>query len=147
MHKKRSSYDKAVAIATSFEVADPTVDSQILTLANTKADVLLIYSVTPRACAQALRRANEIGWKPMRFISSGCANKESVMVPAGLEAATGVMSVGAIKPYSPDGNDPAMAEYNNLMKTRLPNRSQRSRITVRLHVGPNAGACFAAMRK
>ncbi len=84
----------------SFEVADPTVDSQILTLANTKADVFLIYSVTPRACAQAIRKAYETGWRPMRFISSGCANKETVMVPAGLEAATGIMSVGALKPYS-----------------------------------------------
>ena len=49
--------DKVIAMATSFEVADPTVDSQILTLANTKADVFLIYSVTPRACAQAIRKA------------------------------------------------------------------------------------------
>ena len=57
-------------MATSFEVADPTVDSQILTLANTKADVFLIYSVTPRACAQAIRKAYETGWRPMRFISS-----------------------------------------------------------------------------
>ena len=49
--------DKVIAMATSFEVADPTMDSQILTLANTKADVFLIYSVTPRACAQAIRKA------------------------------------------------------------------------------------------
>ena len=91
--------DKAIAMATSFEVADPTVDSQILTLANTKADVFLIYSVTPRACAQAIRKAYETGWRPMRFISSGCANKETVMVPAGLEAASGIMSVVALKPY------------------------------------------------
>ena len=62
--------DKAIAMASSFEVADPTVDSQILTLANTKADVFLIYSVTPRACAQAVRKAYETGWRPMRFISS-----------------------------------------------------------------------------
>ena len=75
--------DKAIAMASSFEVADPTVDSQILTLANTKADVFLIYSVTPRACAQAIRKAYETGWRPMRFISSGCANKDTVFVPAG----------------------------------------------------------------
>ncbi len=115
-------YDKAVAMASSFEVADPSVDSQIISLANTKADVLLIYSVTPRACAQALRKANELGWKPMmKFVSSGCANKESVMVPAGADAATGTMSVGALKPYSADGKDASMAEYTSLMKTRLPN--------------------------
>ncbi len=57
-------------MASSFEVADPTVDSQVLTLANTKADVFLIYSVTPRACAQAVRKAHEVGWQPKRFIAT-----------------------------------------------------------------------------
>jgi ABC-type branched-subunit amino acid transport system substrate-binding protein len=108
-------------MASSFEVADPTVDSQILTLANTKADVFLIYSVTPRACAQAIRKAYETGWRPVRFISSGCANKETVMVPAGLEAATGIMSVGALKPYSNDSKDPDIVAYREFMKARLPN--------------------------
>ena len=112
--------DKAIALATSFEVADPTVDSQILTLANTKADVFLIYSVTPRACAQAIRKQYETGWRPMRFISSGCANKELVMVPAGLEASTGIMSVGALKPYSADSQDPDIVAYREFMKARLP---------------------------
>jgi len=46
--------DRLIAMASSFEVADPSVDSQVLTLANTKADVFLIYSVTPRACAQSM---------------------------------------------------------------------------------------------
>ena len=113
--------DKVIAMAASFEVADPTVDSQILTLANTKADVFLIYSVTPRACAQAIRKAYETGWRPMRFISSGCANKETVMVPAGLEAATGIMSVGALKPYSVDSTDADLVTYRDFMKARLPN--------------------------
>src|SRR6195256_991252 len=113
--------DKAIAMATSFEVADPTVDSQIITLANTKADVFLIYSVTPRACAQAIRKAHETGWRPMRFISSGCANKETVMVPAGLEAAAGIMSVGSLKPYSAESKDPDMVSYREFMKARVPN--------------------------
>jgi ABC-type branched-subunit amino acid transport system substrate-binding protein len=113
--------DKAIAMAASFEVADPTVDSQILTLANTKADVFLIYSVTPRACAQAIRKAHETGWRPMRFLSSGCANKETVMVPAGLEAASGIMSVGSLKPYAADSTDPDMVAYRDFMKARVPN--------------------------
>src|SRR5262249_8802244 len=91
--------DKAIALASSFEVADPTVDSQVLTLANTKADVFLIYSVTPRACAQAVRKAHEVGWQPLRFIASGCANKATVMVPAGLDAGKGVLSLGSLKPF------------------------------------------------
>ena len=57
----------------------------------------------------------------MRFISSGCANKELVMVPAGLEAATGIMSVGALKPYSPDSKDADLVAYREFMKARVPN--------------------------
>src|ERR1700722_13482678 len=110
--------DKSIAMATSFEVADPTVDSQVITLANTKADVFLIYSVTPRACAQAVRKAYETGWRPMRFIASGCANKDTVMVPAGLDAAGGIMSVVALKPYTADSRDPGLVGYAEFMKAR-----------------------------
>jgi ABC-type branched-subunit amino acid transport system substrate-binding protein len=113
--------DKAIAMATSFEVADPTVDSQILTLANTKADVFLIYSVTPRACAQAVRKAYETGWRPMRFIASGCANKDTVMVPAGLEAAAGIMSVVALKSYAANSTDAGILAYGDFMKAHVPN--------------------------
>ena len=113
--------DKAIAMASSFEVSDPSVDSQILTLANTKADVFLIYSVTPRACAQAIRKAHETGWRPMRFIASGCANKDTVMVPAGLEASHGIMSVVALKSYAPDSKDAGVVAYGDFMKARLPN--------------------------
>ncbi len=112
--------DKAIAMASSFEVTDPTVDSQIISLANTKADVLMIYSVTPRACAQAVRKAHEIGWKPIRFISSGCANRETVMVPAGLEASQGLLAVGAMKPFKADSDDPAIRDYVAFMKQRVP---------------------------
>src|SRR3954449_10758924 len=113
--------DKAIAMASSFEVSDPTVDSQILTLANTKADVFMIYSVTPRACAQAIRKAHETGWRPVRFIASGCANKDTVMVPAGIEAAQGIMSVVSLKPYVPDSKDAGLVAYGDFMKARLPN--------------------------
>ncbi len=113
--------DKAIAMATSFEVADPTIDSQVITLANTKADVFLIYSVTPRACAQAIRKAQETGWRPMRFISSGCANKDTVMAPASLDAAGGIMSVVALKPFMADSKDPGLVGYAEFMKARLPN--------------------------
>jgi hypothetical protein len=108
-------------MATSFEVADPTVDSQIVTLASTKADVFLIYSVTPRACAHAIRKAQETGWRPMRFISSGCANKDTVMAPAGLDNAQNIMSVVALKPFMADSKDPGLTGYAEFMKARLPN--------------------------
>src|SRR6478609_3507637 len=114
--------DKAIAMAASFEVADPTVDSQVLTLANTKADVFMIYSVTPRACAQAIRKAHEVGWQATRFLASGCANKATVMVPAGLDAGKGVLSLGSLKPFvEQPKDDPSMTAYIDFMKKRLPN--------------------------
>ncbi len=113
--------DKAIAMATGFEVADPTIDSQILTLASTKADVFLLYSVTPRACAQALRKVHElVDWKPMIFIASGCASKGTVMVPAGAGAGEGVMSVVSLKPFADDGKDPALVDYIAFMKAHAP---------------------------
>ena len=117
-----SDADKALAMASPFEVTEPTVDSQIVTLATTNADVFLIYSVTPRACAQALRKAWELNWRPMRFISSGCANAEAVMKPAGLDAAKGVLTLGSLKPVEVDNRaDPGMAEYVDFMRSRVPN--------------------------
>jgi hypothetical protein len=83
--------------------------------------VFLIYSVTPRACAQAIRKAFETGWRPLRFISSGCANKDTAMAPAGLEAANGILSVAAIKPYAADSRDPDLTAYADFIKARLPN--------------------------
>ena len=69
---------------------------QIISLAATKADVLMIYSVTPRACAQAIRKAWEVGWRPtLRFLSSGCANIETILKPAGLDAATGILTLAS----------------------------------------------------
>jgi ABC-type branched-subunit amino acid transport system substrate-binding protein len=83
--------------------------------------VFMIYSVTPRACAQAIRKAKETGWQAMRFISSGCANKDTVMAPAGLDAASGILSVVALKPYMADSGDPGLTGYAEFMKARMPN--------------------------
>ncbi|MGB3864721.1 MAG: ABC transporter substrate-binding protein [Xanthobacteraceae bacterium] len=112
--------EKAIAMATGFEVTDPTVDSQVLTLASTKADVFLLYSNSLRGCAQALRKVHELDWKPMIFLASGCASKGGVMVPAGPGAGEGVMSIVAMKPFSNDGKDPEMAQYTAFMKAHVP---------------------------
>jgi hypothetical protein len=57
----------------------------------------------------------------MRFIASGCANKDTVMVPAGLEASRGIMSVVSLKPYVPNSDDPGLVAYGDFMKAHLPN--------------------------
>jgi ABC-type branched-subunit amino acid transport system substrate-binding protein len=119
--------DRLLASAQSFNVTDPTIDSQVAILANTKAEVFLIYSLTSRACAQALSKANNLEWKPLRFLASSCANTQEVMEPVGLDVATGVLALGSVKPWEPDpSNDPVMTEYNRFMKERLPNIDPRN---------------------
>ena len=110
--------DKAMT-AMPFEVADPTIDSQVVSLAATNADVFLIYSVTPRACAQAIRRAWELNWRPLRFISSGCANVDAILKPAGLDASKDILTLAALRPVDVDSTDSAMKAYVDFMRTRV----------------------------
>jgi branched-chain amino acid transport system substrate-binding protein len=100
--------DKAAAVvvrAVSYEVTDPTVDSQIIDLASTKANVFLNIS-TPKFAVQAIRKAHELGWKPLQFVDNPAASINVVMRPAGIEASTGVMSAAFVKdPTDPQYKD------------------------------------------
>jgi ABC-type branched-subunit amino acid transport system substrate-binding protein len=114
--------DTAIANVQSFEVADPTVDSQIATLAATKADAFMLYSVTPRACSQSIRKAYDLGWRPaLRFITGGCANTEGILKPAGLEKAQGYISIAAFTPIAAgQQTNPAIIEYAEFLKKYAP---------------------------
>jgi ABC-type branched-subunit amino acid transport system substrate-binding protein len=94
-------YDQLVTDAT-YEVQDPTIDSQIVKLKASGADVLLI-AATPKFAAQSIRKVYEIGWKPMTFLSNVAVWVSTVMAPAGLEAGVGILSTAYVK----DPDDPA----------------------------------------
>jgi len=94
-------YDGLVTAAT-YEVLDPTIDSQIVKLKASGADVFVI-AATPKFAAQSIRKAYEIGWRPMTFLSNVAVWVSTVMEPAGLEAGTGILSTAYVK----DPDDPA----------------------------------------
>ena len=96
-------YETKVTGAT-YEVTDPTIDSQIVKLKASGADVFVI-AATPKFAAQAIRKSFEIGWRPMTFLSNVAVWISTVMIPAGLEASTGVLSTAYVK----DPDDPAWA--------------------------------------
>jgi branched-chain amino acid transport system substrate-binding protein len=96
-------YDSVVTAAT-YEVADPTIDSQIVKLKASGADVFVI-AATPKFAAQAIRKSYEIGWRPMTFLSNVAVWISTVMVPAGVEAGTGIISTAYVK----DPDDPSWA--------------------------------------
>jgi len=99
-------YDSVVTAAT-YEVQDPTIDSQIVKLKASGADVLVI-AATPKFAAQSIRKVYEIGWKPMTFLSNVAVWISTVMQPAGLEAGTGILSTAYVKdPDDPAWNDDA----------------------------------------
>jgi branched-chain amino acid transport system substrate-binding protein len=99
-------YDSVVTAAT-YEVQDPTIDSQIVKLKASGADVLVI-AATPKFAAQSIRKVYEIGWKPLTFLSNVAVWISTVMQPAGLEAGTGILSTAYVKdPDDPAWNDDA----------------------------------------
>ena len=80
----------------SYEVTDPTIDSQIVTLKSAGADVLMTIT-TPKFGAQAIRKVADLGWKPTHFIVSVASSIGGVLEPAGLEASTGLITALATK--------------------------------------------------
>ncbi len=94
-----------IAKEISYEVTDPTVDSQIVTLQASGANVFISIT-TPKFAAQAIRKAYDIGWRPTQFLSNIAAGIATTLAPAGLEKSVGIISAQYLKDYS----DPAWAD-------------------------------------
>jgi branched-chain amino acid transport system substrate-binding protein len=85
----------------SYEVADPTVDSQVVTLKSTGADLFFDAS-TPKFAAQAIRKLAEIGWTPVHILDINASPISATLKPAGLDISKGIISTN----YGKDPNDP-----------------------------------------
>ncbi len=97
--------DKMIVATQSYETTDPTVDSQVVALQGSGADVLLTAAI-PKFAAQAIRKAYDIGWKPTHFLTSVANSVGTVMKPAGLEKGVGIISATYVKdPTDPQWQD------------------------------------------
>jgi branched-chain amino acid transport system substrate-binding protein len=121
--------DKAgnVVKAVSFEVRDPSVDSQVISLAETKADILFVASVPGRPVSQALRKAADLGWKPISMLPLTTNGTETVLRPGGIENAVGAISAAFMKdPTDPTlQNDPEVMAWNAWMDKYIPGDPKR----------------------
>ena len=91
----------------SYEVTEPTIDSHIVKLKASGADVF-INITTPKFAAQAIKKNAEIGWKPMHFLNNVSASIGGVMKPAGFENSQGIISSAYLKdPTDPQWKDDA----------------------------------------
>jgi branched-chain amino acid transport system substrate-binding protein len=95
---------KIVQLST-YEVTDPTVDSQMIQLKNSGATVFFNIT-TPKFAAQAIKKAAEISWKPVHYLNNVSSSFGSVFVPAGVDASQGII----LALYRKDVNDPQFAE-------------------------------------
>lgn len=113
-------YDRKV-VSASYEVTEPTVDSQITTLKSSGAEALMIAG-TPKFAAQAIRQASVIGWKATVIINFPSGSVGGTLAPAGLDKSVGVI-VGTINKDVVDPtwkDDPAMQTYRAFLDKYLP---------------------------
>ena len=88
--------DKLIAKLVTYEVTDPTVESQIIQLKDSGANVFFNIA-TPKFAAQAIRKTAEIGWKPAQYMTNVSASVSSVMKPAGFDNGQGIITAAYLK--------------------------------------------------
>jgi branched-chain amino acid transport system substrate-binding protein len=97
--------EKLIVQLATYEVTDPTVDSQMIQLKNSGANVFFNIT-TPKFAAQAIKKAAEIGWKPVHYLNNVSSSFATVFKPAGLDASQGII----LALYRKDANDPQWAK-------------------------------------
>ena len=112
---------KMIVAEATYEVTDPTIDSQILTLKGSGADTF-VNITTPKFGAQAVRKVYDSGWKPLHIINNVAASVGAVLTPAGLDKSEGLITIEYYKdPTDPQwSNDPAMKEWTAFMAKYYP---------------------------
>ncbi|WP_420869879.1 ABC transporter substrate-binding protein [Bradyrhizobium septentrionale] len=121
-----------IAAKESYEVAEPTIDSHVVRLKSSNPDVIIFFT-TPKFGAQAIKKLGEMNWKPVTIVSNVSASTATVMRPAGLDNAQGVISAA----YAKDASDPqwkddaGMKAFDDLLAKYMPdtNRVDASAMT------------------
>jgi ABC-type branched-subunit amino acid transport system substrate-binding protein len=116
----KESFDKKV-VASAYELSEPTIDSHVVNLKASGAAAFLVAG-TPKFAAQAIKKASEVGWKPLFLINYVSSSVSSTIVPAGPEKAIGVVAATIAKDPSDKkwANDPGVQWYKAHFAKYLP---------------------------
>ena len=114
-------FDKTFVKVVTYESSDATVDSQVVTMKDSGADVMVTACI-PKYSAQVIRKAYDIGWKPLHVMSNVSASIASTITPAGPEKAEGLVTSSYLKDSSdPEWKDaPDMKEWREFMAKYIP---------------------------
>src|SRR3984885_6810206 len=115
----------------SFETTEPTIDSHIVKLKSSGADVFVDIA-TPKFAAQAIKKVAEIEWKPLHFLNNVSASVGSVIKPAGFQNAQDIISAAYLKDASDPqwDNDPGMKEFYAFLAKDFPEGDKLDQSTV-----------------
>jgi branched-chain amino acid transport system substrate-binding protein len=105
--------EKLIVQLSTYEVTDPTVDSQMIQLKNSGANVFFNIT-TPKFAAQAIKKAAEIGWKPVHYLNNVSDSVATVMKPAGFENGQGII----VAQYRKDATDAQWANAPDVVAWR-----------------------------
>ena len=116
-----SQNQKMIVAKASYEVSDPTVDSQILQLKASGADTFFNIT-TPKFAAQAIRAAYDTGWKPVHYLNNVSSSIGAVFTPAGLDKSAGVITTEYLKDATSQNwaNDKGVQDFIAFMKKYYP---------------------------
>jgi branched-chain amino acid transport system substrate-binding protein len=116
-----------IVSVVSYEVTDPTIDSQIITLHASGADVLVEF-VTPKPASQAIRKVYEIGWHPTHIVSVTGALVSAVLKPAGAEKSAGIITASSgMDPSDPQWSDNSdVKAFHDFMRNFYPDGDPNS---------------------
>lgn len=123
--------EKKIVATVSYEVSDPTVDSQVIQLKNSGANILLHFSA-PKFAAQAIRKAADLSWRPVQYIVAPAASVQAVLKPAGFDASQGIMTVAFLKDPTDRqwANDGEFLEWKQWMEKWNPGASAMDSMNV-----------------
>jgi branched-chain amino acid transport system substrate-binding protein len=115
----------------SFETTEPTIDTHIVKLKSSGADVFIDIA-TPKFSAQAIKKIAEIDWKPLHFLNNVSASVGSVIKPAGFQNSQDIISAAYMKDASDPqwDNDPGMKEFYAFMAKDFPEGDKLDQSTV-----------------
>jgi branched-chain amino acid transport system substrate-binding protein len=118
---------KMIVAEASYEVADPTIDSQVFKIKDAGADLFFSAS-TPKQAAQAIKKIAEMGWHPVHIVDINATSIGAVLQPAGLEASKGLISTNYGKdPLDPTWKDDAgLKKYFDFMAKYYPDGDKNS---------------------
>jgi branched-chain amino acid transport system substrate-binding protein len=115
----------------AYETSDPTINSQIITLKGSGADIFFNVA-TPKFAAQAIRKVAELDWRPLHLLNNVSNSVGSVLKPAGLDNAKGILSAYYIKdPTDPTWkDDQGLKEWTAFMEKYFPDGDRTSSFTI-----------------